>query len=442
MEKEENHLEESENADDDGSEQTDAKVLVSDDSIVNIADHFELEKLVKEQIIIINNKAQEDISADITPHSRTIKDRLFNACIEALGKSVENAPAKVRGLPLHEFVFTDINILEAAQAHVRRDKIDVKLTEGVTGYFCTFAGDCDFMSEEKNVVTKHVMDCHTAIGAFVCKGCGKRFTVKDRAYRHIQTEHVLKQMKCLIKENFKVQISCQICGLVYKKEAGLRSHISNVHEKEKDLHCSACDFVTKDYLELRKHRKDEHGHGHRSCHICGKQFTSQVGFEHHVANTHGDGSFPCEDCGEVFKTMKSLKDHRKKHVIRTCICDECGAKFHTPFAVKKHKRMHGSDFPFPCNLCTKRFRDAGPLKEHMYKHTGERPYQCTDCEANFNQGSAFRRHIKVVHSGIRPYPCKICSFRGGQPYDLVRHIKSVHNMSSSSGNGGEISSSM
>ena len=429
----ENQLEDSEYVDDE-SDQIDAKI-VSDDSLVNIAEHFDLVKLVKEQIMLNNGVEIPMDHKRPMGHSRKMKDHLFKVCVEALEKTVENCPSKVRGLPLHGFVYTDDKILEDTKVHVKRDKIDVKLPEGrgntVTSYFCTFDRGCDFSSEERQNVIKHVMDYHTELGAFMCKGCGKRFTIKDRAYRHIQTEHVIKHIKSLLKDNFKADLSCHICGLFYKKEAGLREHIKNLHEKERDWQCQECSFVTKDYLEIRKHKKDEHGHGHRACHVCGKQFTSQVGFDHHVENTHGEGSFPCEDCGDIYKTTRALTDHRKrKHLARTCVCDECGAKFHTPFEVKKHKRTHSTEFPFPCNLCNKRFRDPAPLKEHMYKHTGERPYQCKVCEATFNQSNALSRHTRVVHSGIRPYPCELCNFRGGQAYDLVRHMKTVHQMNS------------
>jgi hypothetical protein len=51
---------------------------------------------------------------------------------------------------------------------------------------------------------------------------------------------------------------------------------------------------------IRRHREDEHNYGHRACHVCGKQFSSQVGFDHHIEDTHGNGSFPCDNCGEIY----------------------------------------------------------------------------------------------------------------------------------------------
>ena len=127
---------------------------------------------------------------------------------------------------------------------------------------------------------------------------------------------------------------------------------------------------------IDRHRKDEHNCGHRACHVCGKQFSSQVGFDYHIENTHGNGSFPCENCGEIYKT-KALEDHgNRKHLEKTFVCDKCGAKCHNKFSVKRHKKCHGQECPFPCNLCDKKCRDKDQLKEHMFKHNGERPYRC------------------------------------------------------------------
>ena len=124
------------------------------------------------------------------------------------------------------------------------------------------------------------------------------------------------------------------------------------------------------------HRKDEHNCGHRACHVCGKQFSSQVGFDYHIENTHGNGSFPCENCGEIYKT-KALEDHgNRKHLEKTFVCDKCGAKCHNKFSVKRLKKCHGQECPFACNLCDKKCRDKDQLKEHMFKHNGERPYRC------------------------------------------------------------------
>jgi len=403
-----------------------------DDSVVNVAEYFDLENLVKQQIALDQNNCVIDLSQ---LKRKVIKDDLFNTCVKALEASVEHCREKVRGLPLHGFVFTDYNILEAARAQVRQEKVEKKSKTGkgrvtkVSTYSCKVS-ECDFTSDESsNAVIRHVMSSHMEVKGFKCKDCGNTFTVRDRAYSHIKREHVDRTIKKLIKENLKIDSTCKICGLVYKGLYGLRDHIKKIHDKQTDVKCPECPFVSKDYLEVGKHRRDEHGFGHRACHICGKQFSSRVGYDHHVANTHGTGSLPCENCGEIFRTKRALDDHRKrKHLERKCVCDDCGAKFHTPFEVKKHKKCHGDEYPYQCNLCGKRCREAVQLKQHMYKHTGERPFHCKQCDARFNQSNALYRHNKVVHSGIRAFPCDLCSFKGGQAFDLVRHMKSVHNI--------------
>ena len=46
---------------------------------------------------------------------RSMKDDIFKGCLKALEQTVKDIPSKVRGLPLHGFVFTDDAILEAAK---------------------------------------------------------------------------------------------------------------------------------------------------------------------------------------------------------------------------------------------------------------------------------------------------------------------------------------
>jgi len=406
---------------------------ITDSSRVDIADFFKLDSLVQHQSLKVSMKQNETFSEQLSiPTKRETRVELLQACIENLEKSVANSPLKVRGLPLHNFVFTDIELLGKVENFVDYRSVDKKDFDGgrrVTGFYsCRAAGDCDFTHNDKNPMLYHIMSTHMEKGAYMCRDCGRRFPKKDQVYSHIKREHVMKKIRYLIK-NAKPDLLCKLCGKHYKNLESLRTHTENVHKKDKDVKCVECDFKSKDYIEVRKHRRDVHGYGQCECHLCGKTFTSKVGFSHHMENTHGNNSFPCEVCGEVFKSKKAMDDHNKrKHLEKTHVCDECGAKFHTPFAVKKHKRCHGSEYDYSCNICEKKFRDVTPYREHLYKHTGERPYECDQCEATFNLSKSLSRHIKVVHCGIRPYVCNIesCSFKGGQPYDLVRHMKSVH----------------
>ena len=55
------------------------------------------------------------------------------------------------------------------------------------------------------------MKSYNTQGSSLCKDCGKRFTVKDRAYRHVRREHVGIDIKCLITENLRNDFSCKLC---------------------------------------------------------------------------------------------------------------------------------------------------------------------------------------------------------------------------------------
>ena len=164
---------------DEEDEHVDTNITVIDDSAVNIGEYFDLLNIVNQQILL--NNSENTLVDSQSLKSRSIKDDIFKGCLKALEQTVKDIPSKVRGLPLHGFVFTDDDILEAAKEYVKQEKLKIKSDEGatkVTTYSCSFNGDCDYTSEEKHVVTRHVMESHTKKGAFMCKDCGKRSTVK------------------------------------------------------------------------------------------------------------------------------------------------------------------------------------------------------------------------------------------------------------------------
>ena len=417
----------------DSEEEIDSTEEVApDDLLVNMSEFFNLESLVTEQIIVnIEEKADPN---QIFKYSEESKKLVNDACMNKLKELYQDHPSKkVYGLPLYDLVYSDNKLLNRINGGIKKKfKGDRKVWKC---HFSSSDGNCQFYDESKKVLFSHITESHCDQGPFMCKGCGRRFAVKDRAYTHIHRNHIRVQINEIIRERFNSKLSCHFCKADFKNNKALRAHIRHVHAKlsEPTKKCTICGFVAVDYCALRRHKREEHGTGIRPCEVCGTILQSSAGYYHHLENFHGNKKYTCEHCGEVFNTKNYLNIHVvKKHTEKSFSCEECGALFHSQSQVKRHQESHSDVRPFPCSQCEKKFKTERTLVEHMNTHIGARPYQCDKCSSAFTQRGALNKHKRVVHNGIKSFVCNFCNFRGGQKIDLKRHLKNVHNIELSS----------
>ena len=406
--------------------------VIPDDLLVNMSEHFNLENLVTEQITV--NIEENADPNQIFKYSEKSKKMVNDACMNKLKVLYQDYPSKkVYGLPLCDLVYSDSELLNRINGRIKKKfKGDRKVWK------CDFSssdGHCQFYDESKKVLFTHISESHCDQGPFMCKGCGRRFAVKDRAYTHIYRNHIRVQINEIIRDRFNSKLYCHFCKADFKNNKALRAHIRHVHAKlsEPTKKCTICGFVAVNYCALRKHKRKEHGTGIRPCEVCGTILQSSAGYYHHLENFHGNKKYTCEQCGEVFNTKNYLNIHVvKKHTEKSYSCEECGALFHSQSQVKRHRESHSDVRPFPCPQCEKRFKAERTLAEHLNTHLGARPYQCDKCTSAFTQRGALNKHKRVVHNGIKAFACNFCNFRGGQKIDLKRHLKNVHNIELSS----------
>ena len=405
---------------------------VPDDSLVNMTEYFNLENLVTEQI---NVNIEEKVDPNQKfKYSEASKKLVTDACMSKLKEIFRDSPSKkIYGLPLYDLVYSDTKLLNTILNGIKK-----KYSGDRRVWKCNFrSGDgyCQFYDESKKVIFTHITESHCEQGPFMCRGCGRRFAVKDRAFTHIERNHIRVQINEIVKERFNSKLYCHFCKADFKNNKALRAHIRHVHLKlsEPTKKCSICGFVAVNYCALRKHKREEHGTGIRPCEVCGTILQSSAGYYHHLENFHGNKKYTCEHCGQVFNTKNYLNIHVvKKHTEKTFSCEECGALFHSQSEVKRHQRSHSDVRPYPCTQCDKRFKTERVLAQHMDTHLGARPFQCDECSSAFTQRGALNKHKKVVHHGIKAFACNFCNFRGGQKIDLKRHLKNVHNIELSS----------
>ncbi|XP_069691009.1 zinc finger protein 420-like [Periplaneta americana] len=197
------------------------------------------------------------------------------------------------------------------------------------------------------------------IGKHACTECEKRFTTKQKLFRHMW---------------------------IHRK----RPHV-----------CEICGVSLADRGALDEHRRMQHpGDTPFTCNECGKSFASRQGlWEHgrvHSGNgTPGSSPFLCQRCGKCFAS-------RQGHLI--------------------HMRTHTGERPYGCRFCWKAFRDGGTLRKHERIHTGERPHACPLCPRAFNQKVVLREHVRWVHAARNSDGCQLCGYMVGDREALCAHI--------------------
>ena len=76
--------------------------------------------------------------------------------------------------------------------------------------------------------------------------------------------------------------TCQTCDKTFSKNAALRKHIIEVHEKLRSLSCDLCYFKTFNNYKLNRHKKT-HENVTETCLICNAEVKSVY---HHYRNSH------------------------------------------------------------------------------------------------------------------------------------------------------------
>lgn len=188
------------------------------------------------------------------------------------------------------------------------------------------------------------------------------------------------------KSNSGYQYSCTQCGMAFRRQKSLNSHLS-VHK----VACKYCDKVFNDRGILKAHEK----------HLC----TASV-------NTTAL-SVPIKP-GTKFKTGK-----------RQFYCEKCLKSFSSRNGYVIHQRSHTGERPYGCRWCQKAFGDSATRHKHERIHTGERPFKCTHCPRAFNQRAALRAH-QVTHSIDRAYLCHYCPSSFPYAATLRKHIEACH----------------
>ncbi|XP_058828375.1 zinc finger protein 208-like [Topomyia yanbarensis] len=237
------------------------------------------------------------------------------------------------------------------------------------------------------------MALHTNPESFRCEVCCKNFANKEYLKIHQAKAHGTEKDR---------PFKCNQCAQSFSREYLLRAHVVT-HKKVQCPHCSK--FLASKSV-LNAHIVKVHSDLDRRmiCDTCGREFLSQVCYEHHVKKHLGikvvEEKLKCDVCDKWFIGKRGLQRHiRFMHYEseQTHICDVCNGQYPNSRALRIHKSTVHVEAAFGCEICGKKFKQAISLKEHRANHTGEALYSCDFCEAKMNYNGNLYSHLKKYH---------------------------------------------
>ena len=134
----------------------------------------------------------------------------------------------------------------------------------------------------------------------ICDTCGKVFKAKSSWFTHLRSHNVVKSNNMYV---------CKICGKTFSLPGLLKRHIK-VHSKERPLVCEICGKRFKLSKSLNRHRRI-HSDVKECCEFCGKGFNSSCNLRAHLRSHTGEKPYQCEICFAAFTHNVSLKTHKR-----------------------------------------------------------------------------------------------------------------------------------
>ncbi|XKL64372.1 hypothetical protein PGB90_004458 [Kerria lacca] len=342
-----------------------------------------------------------------------------------------------------------------------------KLREKPTCYLCWNAFD------DEETLKEHMHEVHVDDLPFLCELCHNRFVTLRQLNDHIRSRHAkIRPFKCdychhtsVRKDSLEVHIrschlgqkpyKCDLCDKAFSQSSDLlgifsaneyvfaviartlkiknkknknKKKISEDFEIAKDIphwqnetELPIKDFNEKIAYNEKRKKLSKLRNRLRICHLCGKHYTTDSGFRHHMV-MHRDPSFSCHLCGHVFYESQNLKKHLAAihSEERPFQCHMCGTKYKRKDVLQEHiKRVHDGvkrvwnpqllkkyrsnakmtiKDRYQCPHCNKCMASKGYLNDHINgAHIKKELYKCNECPMTFTRKASFKYHFKRAH---------------------------------------------
>ncbi|XP_048508561.1 zinc finger protein 260-like isoform X2 [Athalia rosae] len=256
---------------------------------------------------------------------------------------------------------------------------------------------CDKQFQDSNCLATHQTTCAKKVmrsnaehglpnskwGKHACADCGKKFTTKQKMFRH-QWIHRKKTH------------SCEVCGAQFEKQPELDEHRLSAHPGDSAFTCSECgkSFVSRQ--GLWEHARTHAGSpAHFHCDVCSKTFSSRQGYLIHHRTHTGERPYGCKFCWKAFRDGGTLRKHERIHTgERPHVCPLCSRAFNQKVVLREHVRwVHAAGKnetevtgpPFRCPLCGALNQDRDELCAHIVKHSDQ---MIADAKAKTNNNAS------------------------------------------------------
>uniref|UniRef100_A0A0P4WI12 C2H2-type domain-containing protein n=1 Tax=Scylla olivacea TaxID=85551 RepID=A0A0P4WI12_SCYOL len=248
-----------------------------------------------------------------------------------------------------------------SRAHLKEHEVS---HSSVQQFQCS---DCGQGFKRKNALSKHMRIFHPDGSRNVVCSCGKVFASRDLMEKHKENSG---QHRLLV---------CGECGILYKTQASLDSHL----------------------LLHRESQTSETAAWPHTCHICQERFSSRASLNNHTKDFHSTSVFQCPECSKTCKTLKLLHLHRvRRHTAgnQEFLCPLCSKAFHILKDLRRHMQTHNPAGARECPVCHSKFKTDSTLRSHMKSHSKGRPYDCSICLFPFCSLEALTAHLQSYHS--------------------------------------------
>lgn len=249
-----------------------------------------------------------------------------------------------------------------SRAHLKEHEISHSSEQQ---YQCTI---CEQGFKRKNALSKHMRIFHPDGPDNIVCSCGKVFASKELMEKHKENSG---QHRLLV---------CGECGVLYKTQASLDSHLMLHRENQTTSEGGAWPFT---------------------CHTCQERFSSRASLSNHTKDFHSTSVFHCPECNKTFKTQKLLHLHRlRRHTVgdREFLCPLCSKAFHVLKDLRRHMQTHNPAGARECPVCHSKFKTDSTLRSHMKSHSKGKLYDCSICLFPFCSLDALIAHLQTYHN--------------------------------------------
>lgn len=260
-----------------------------------------------------------------------------------------------------------------------------------------------------------------------CYYCHLQFPSRKSAYKHVREDHT----------NIET-FQCGDCRICFETVEMKKDHYQKVHRGH--FTCIYCEnWECTNRMNLRRHILNKHREQMVQCRYsnkCGLYFKTQDDLQTHIKNSHeGDKSnkLQCVYCSKFLPCNhlgKHIKTFHKAIVIKCNFSKVCRSYFLTKEEREKHiVEVHEIKKPVKtntCKHCKKIFYGFQKFKMHTQKKHGETHMQCSirGCTFVSLSSSQLDQHIKEQHAEkekLKVFMCQKCNFKSGSPYTLKNH---------------------